>query len=36
MNSFTSFVPKNARAILKNAKLQREYFLKPFGLNVSL
>lgn len=30
-----SFVPKLARKILSDPKLQREYFLKPYGLDVS-
>jgi hypothetical protein len=29
-----AFIPKNALAILKNKKLQRDFFLKPFGLQV--
>ncbi len=29
-----SFVPKLARQILNDPKLQREYFLKPYGLDV--
>lgn len=29
------FVPKNAAAILKNAALQKEFFLKPYGLTVN-
>ncbi len=29
-----AFVPKNATKILKSAALQKEYFLKPFGLTV--
>ena len=28
------FIPKNALAILRNKNLQREFFLKPFGLQV--
>ena len=28
------FIPKNALAILKNKNLQRDFFLKPFGLQV--
>ncbi len=29
-----AFVPKNASQILKSAALQKEFFLKPFGLTV--
>lgn len=28
------FVPKNARQILKSAALQKDFFLKPYGLTV--
>lgn len=31
----TTFIPKTAHKILANPKLQREYFLKPYGLDVS-
>jgi hypothetical protein len=30
------FIPKNARHILTNAAKTRDYFLKPYGLDVSL
>lgn len=29
-----SYVPRNAKKILENAKLMREYALKPYGLNI--
>jgi hypothetical protein len=32
----TTFIPKNARKILSNPALQKDYFLKPFGLDVNL
>ena len=32
----SSFIPKNARKIIANSKLSREYFLKPYGLDVFL
>lgn len=31
-----TFIPKNARQILSNAAKARDYFLKPYGLDVSL
>lgn len=31
----TTYIPKNARKILANSTLTREYFLKPYGLDVS-
>jgi hypothetical protein len=30
----TTFIPKNAHKILANKAMQREYFLKPYGLDV--
>jgi hypothetical protein len=30
----TTFIPKIARKILTNAQLQKDYFLKPYGLDV--
>ena len=32
----SAFIPKNARKILSNPALQTEYFLKPYGLDVSV
>ncbi len=32
----TTFIPKIARKILANPQLQRDYFLKPYGLDVNL
>lgn len=29
-----SYIPKNAKQLLKNAALMREYALKPYGLNI--
>jgi hypothetical protein len=31
----TTFIPKIAKKILANAQMQREYFLKPLGLDVN-
>ena len=31
-----TFIPKNAKQILANAAKARDYFLKPYGLDVSL
>lgn len=30
----TTYIPKNARKILSNSTLTRDYFLKPYGLDV--
>lgn len=30
----TTFIPKMARKILANAELQKDFFLKPYGLDV--
>lgn len=30
------FVPKNAIQILRNSALQKDFFLKPYGLDVQI
>lgn len=32
----TTFIPKMARKIIASPQLQREYFLKPYGLDVEM